>query len=38
MRGIRTAQLSFSIGQVLTGGSQKTLELARKHGKPFTQQ
>jgi hypothetical protein len=25
----------FSIGPVLTGGSKKTVELARKHGKPI---
>lgn len=24
----------FSMGEVLTGGSQKTVELARKHGRP----
>ena len=24
----------FSIGQILTGGSKKTVEFARKHGKP----
>lgn len=24
----------FSIGEILTGGSKKTVELARKHGKP----
>src|SRR5258705_210532 len=24
----------FSIGEILTGGSKKTIELARKHGRP----